>query len=106
MRVYTYRRADERPAITITWLDDLGTPINFTGYTFTATARQTIAALLDTTGFTKSTGITGDAAGNVTITWATGDLGALAVGTWLVTLVATSGGLDRSLQFAVTITPT
>lgn len=81
--VYAYRKDQELPALTVSWLDADGAVIDFsTGWTFTvkiALASAPTAVLV-----TKTTGITGAAtAPNVTIDWSTTD--------WS-TLTATANG--------------
>jgi hypothetical protein len=90
---FTYRRGQELPGITLTWLDAAGDPIEFiAGYTF----RVQLAGPDGTIYLTKTTGIAGGS-GTVTITWADGELD-LEPGAYRLLVTATAAGFDRAFN--------
>lgn len=97
-----YFRTAERPDIRLWLLDDDGSLINFTGYTFVLKLGKPGSAAT----FTKTTNITGAAGSgtetsgtpNVVIQFTSGELDALARGRTTWQLRATSGGVDRVYQ--------
>jgi hypothetical protein len=97
-----YIRTAARPDIRLWLLDDDGTLVNLTGYTFVFK----LGDIGQAAAFTKSTGITGAAGSgtetsgtpNATITFTAGELDALPAGGYDWQLRATSGGLPRVYQ--------
>jgi hypothetical protein len=97
-----YYRTAERPDIKLWLLDDDGTLINLSGYTFSFKLGRPGSAAT----FTKTTGITGAAGSgtetsgtpNATIQFAAAELDVLTKGTFTWQLRATSGGVDRVFQ--------
>lgn len=98
-----YFRTAERPDIKLWILDDDGTLINFTGYTFTfKIGRPGGAALV-----TKTSGITGAAGSgtessgtpNVTIQFTAGETDAMPAKKTTAQLRATIAGVDRVWQW-------
>jgi hypothetical protein len=89
------------PNATLTCQDDAGTSVDLSsGYTFTLRV-GTATAL----SFSKTAGITGTSTG-VTVDWAaSGEIGALTVGTYLLTLYAASSGESRAFTATLTIDP-
>jgi len=95
-----YHRGDERPGWVATVTVN-GTADNMaTGYTFAVRVQQGDA----TPVLTKTTNITGAAAGVVTVLWADGDLD-IPVGTYKALLVATrsSDSAEWTVQETITI---
>lgn len=94
MNTYTYMADSEAPSVPLEWKDYAGNLIDFSsGYTFTV-------QLVDTDGvkrLTKTSGIVGSATSpNVVITWANGELAALAAGAYRMLVYARDGsGADR-----------
>jgi hypothetical protein len=86
-RTLRYHKTAERPEATLTLPDDADVS---SGYTFSLKIGQRGAAA----SLTKTTNITGGD-GFVTVAWVAGELAALAVGTYVLQLTATTGGLDR-----------
>jgi hypothetical protein len=104
----TYVKTSERPALELWWFDDDGTLVDFSsGYTFSLKVgtRGTTALLTKTTNIAGAAGAGVEPTGtpNVVVTWAAGEL-AIAAGTYLAQLTATTGGLDRVIEFDLTIT--
>lgn len=95
----------ERPDVHVWWTDRPGgTLIDFsTGYTFVFKLGKPSQAAV----FTKSTGITGAAGAgveptgtpNVVVSFTAAELALIAAGDWKAQITATTGGLDRVIQF-------
>lgn len=114
---WTYRKGSTLPSRTIAWYD--GPEPNATLVSFGATAPHTwqLTITRSENGAAvvpvKTTGITGaDTSPNVTIDWASGDLGALDVGEYWVTLKATRTSdsktrfLPRKVRLVIEAVPT
>lgn len=99
MALQPMHKNDEDPA----WIATVtvnGTALDYsTGYTFTVYLRKDGTNVL-----TKTTGITGAAAGVITTTWAVGDFN-IAVGTYAVLLVIqrTSDSREHTVQDSVAV---
>lgn len=89
------------PDTAVTWRED-GSNLDPSGYTWQVEARTVSSG---TVVFTKTTGFTnGTTAGpTVTIAWATGDLGLLAAGTYLLELTGTVGTKPRKEQLILQV---
>lgn len=103
-----YYLTAERPDIKLWLLDDDGTLVDFTtGYTFTFKIGtvSTAALLTKTTGITGAAGTGTERSGtpNVTISFAAGELAALAARQYTWQLAATTSGLDRIYQGKITL---
>ena len=106
--VHLYRTA-ERPDVRLWVRDDDGNLIDFNGYTLVFKLGNAGSAAT----FTKSSGITGAAGSgvappgvgtpNVTMTFTGAELDALVASNTTGQVKATSGGLDRYIQFPVTV---
>ena len=104
-----YNRLAERPDIKLWLQDDDGAYINFAtpAHTFTWKIGENGVAA----SFTKSTGITGGVAAgveptgtpNVTLTFTSGELANVPVGTHGWELTATTSGLDRKFKGRIVI---
>jgi hypothetical protein len=94
-----YHKTAERPDSKLWLLDDDGTLIDFTGYTFSFKIGRpgSAAVLTKTTGITGATGSGSEPSGtpNVTIVYAAGEFAAVPATTYTWQLTATVGGLDR-----------
>ncbi len=108
MSKVSYFQGAERPSVRLWWYDDTGALIDLTGYTFTLRIGTPGSAALvtKTNGITGATGAGTPPSGtpNVTVAWDAGDL-AIPSGLYTGQLTATSGGLDRVLQFQIDIKP-
>lgn len=106
----SYRSTAERPAAELWLYDDDGSLIDFSGVGWTFVAK--VGNVGSTALLTKSSGITGaagagsepDGTPNVVITWSAGEL-AIAAGSYVLQLTATTGGLDRVFVFPFEILP-
>jgi hypothetical protein len=100
-------RTGERPDIRLWLLDDDGSLVNMTGYSFVFKLGQPGSAAT----FTKSTGITGAAGSgtedngvpNVVMTFTAAELDGLVPGSTTWQLRCTSGGLDRPYKGACVV---
>lgn len=92
-----YVAGAERPALLISILDENNAVIDLTGYT----CSLKLGLDTTTTALSKSSGCTGSTTG-VNVVWSAGEL-ALAPGTYIGEVVATSSGLDYRRQFSVVI---
>lgn len=91
-RTYVYHATSELPAIALEWLDSAGEVIDLTAATF----RMTINPLDGSDATVKTAGFMGDdASPNLLITWDTGELATLGVGTYTLHLEAIVGGEAR-----------
>ena len=104
----SYHSTADRPALELWLLDDDDTLIDFSsGYTFSFEIGTpgTTALLTTTTGVTGAAGAGTEPTGtpNIVVTWTAGQH-ALAVGTYVGQLTATTGGLDRVFAFPFSIT--
>lgn len=93
-----YYATADRPVLEMWLLDDDGTLIDFTGYTFSFRVGNAGSAAV----LTKNSGIAGAVGSgteptgvpNVTVTWTAAEL-AITPGTYAWNLTCTTGGLDR-----------
>jgi hypothetical protein len=98
-----YHVTADAPALRLWLLDDDGSLVNLTGYTFTVKVGSPGSAGL----LSKSAGIVGAAGAgteptgtpNCVVTWSAGEIATLPAGRYAATITATSGGLDRVWQF-------
>lgn len=93
---YIIVQAAELPALQRTWLDADGDPVDLSGSTLTLRIGTPTPIL-------KSTGVTGDANGVVTITWTAGELDSAPVGIYSAQVWARVGGLDRVMPLSIEI---
>lgn len=93
MGTWRYRQNQELPSFAVSWSDRDGNLIDFsTGYTFTV---KLVSSATGDVALTKTAGIVGDdAAPNVVVAWAPGELNVTA-GSYQVHITATTGGADR-----------
>lgn len=98
-----YVAGASRPSTTISWYEN-GVLLDFSsGYTFTA---KVFIEGASASSFTKSSGITGAATDpNLTISWLTTDLGALAAGNYVLEVSAVNGAATYRRQWGLTIAP-
>jgi hypothetical protein len=86
MTVLSYRRGQELPGVSLTWLRSNGDPLDLsTGYTFTVELvdRDDVAVV------TKTSGVTGGV-GAVSVAWAAGELD-INPGSYRMLVVAVDG---------------
>lgn len=91
MATAVYYVGSALPDLAVTWADDTGAPIDFSGgsYQFTVTVMPQGSS---TVVITKTTGITGTAQfPNVVIAWDEGEFSVLGEGYYTVRILATRG---------------
>jgi hypothetical protein len=95
----------ERPGLDLFWLDDIGDPVDLTGYSCSLTVRQggtdtsiTGATVTPQASPTTDTRASTDVP-SLRVTFASGALNNLTTGPATLIVVATQGGLDREGQW-------
>ena len=90
-------QAAELPPAERTWLDSTGTPVDLTAHTLTL-------RIGTTPPIEKTAGVTGDANGVVTITWAAGELDSIDPGVYSCQVWARDGSnLDRVMPLSLAV---
>lgn len=89
------------PDLALTWKDRSGNLIDFSsGWTFSVK----VGVVAGTALITKTTNITGAAtAPNLTISWATSEVGTLAAGSYVVEIIATETSDSRERKAKVSL---
>lgn len=101
MTPITYYKNAEDPTMRLWWYDDDGTLVNLsavTSWSLKIGQYGETALLSKTSGITGAAGSGVDPTGvpNVVVVWAAGDLN-VAAGAYVMQLVATSSGRDRTM---------
>lgn len=95
---YTIVQGSELPALQRPWLDADGTAVDLSGSTLSLRIGVPDAPI------EKTTGVTGDANGVVTISWTAGELDAVPVGVYAAQVWARDGSSrDRVMPLSIEI---
>ncbi len=95
---YSITQGAERPTLQRTWLDSAGDPVDL--------STDTLSLRIGTSPpIEKTNGVTGDANGIVTITWAADELDNIAPGVYRAQVWSRDGAnLDRVMPLTIAVT--